>query len=77
MRGKIFFEDLEFNDDYILKNVVRPIQISSIDALVETVEEEWWQEDMKQYMDDENYGIAFLDLAADDLHKDNISDSKG
>ncbi|MBK7638750.1 MAG: hypothetical protein IPJ22_01470 [Bacteroidetes bacterium] len=32
---------------------------------------------MKQYMDDENYGIAFLDLAADDLHKDNISGSQG
>ncbi|MBK8673196.1 MAG: hypothetical protein IPN93_09460 [Bacteroidetes bacterium] len=74
--GVNFIWDFESNDDYMWK-MADPIQISSIDALVETVEEEWWQEDMKQYMDDENYGIAFLDLAADDLHKDNISGSQG
>ena len=50
-----------------------PIQIASLDAVVEEVTDEYWQEDIQQYVDDENFGNAFVNLAADSLHKDNIS----
>jgi len=50
-----------------------PIQICSLDDQVEMVADEYWNEDIKQYVDDENFGNAFLELAADDLHKDNVS----
>ena len=51
-----------------------PIQISSLDELVSYVTDEDWKEDILDYVnDDEDYGYAFLELSADDLHKDNIS----
>jgi hypothetical protein len=70
--GVNFVWDYETNEDFIWK-MADPIQIASLDAVVETVTEEWWQEDLQQYVDDENFGNAFLDVAADDLHKDNVS----
>lgn len=51
-----------------------PIQISSLDELVSYVTDEDWKEDILDYVnDEEDYGYAFLELSADDLHKDNIS----
>jgi len=51
-----------------------PIQISSLDELVSYVTDEDWKEDILDYIDDEeDYGYAFLELSADELHKDNIS----
>jgi hypothetical protein len=50
-----------------------PIQISSLDELVPYVADADWREYMHECMDDENGGAAFLELSADDLHKDNIS----
>jgi hypothetical protein len=67
-----FVWDYETNEDFIWE-MADPIQIASLDAVVETVTDEWWSEDMQLYVDDENVGTAFLDLAADDLHKDNVS----
>lgn len=50
-----------------------PIQVASLDSVVEEVTDKWWKEDIQQYVDDEEIGVAFLTLSADDLHKDNIS----
>ena len=51
-----------------------PIQIRSLDELVSYVTDEDWKEGILDYIDDEeDYGYAFLELSADDLHKDNIS----
>jgi hypothetical protein len=70
--GVNFVWDFDTNENF-LWNMADPIQIASLDAVVETVTDEWWQEDIQQYVEDENFGTAFLDLAADDLHKDNVS----
>ena len=50
-----------------------PIQIISLDEIVTHVTNENWKEDIQYYVDDENFGFAFLELSADDLHKDNVS----
>ena len=50
-----------------------PIQISSLDEIVSYVTGKYWKENIQDYVDDETFGFAFLELAADDLHKDNIS----
>jgi len=70
--GVNFVWDYETNEDFMW-DMADPIQIASLDAVGETVIEEYWEEDVQQYVDDENFGNAFLDLAADDLHKDNVS----
>jgi hypothetical protein len=70
--GVNFVWDYDTNENFIW-NMADPLQIASLDAVVETVTDEWWQEDIQQYVEDENFGTAFLDLAADDLHKDNVS----
>ncbi len=70
--GVNFVWDYETNQNFMWQ-MADPIQIASLDSVVEIVTEELWKEDIKQYIDDENFGNAFLDLAADDLHKDNIS----
>lgn len=70
--GVNFVWDYETNEDFIWE-MADPIQIASLDSVVEAVTEEWWQEEIQEYVDDKNFGNAFLDLAADDLHKDNVS----
>ena len=70
--GVNFVWDYETNEDFMWE-MADPIQIAGLDAVVETVSDEYWAEDIQQYVDDENFGNAFLDLAADDLHKDNVS----
>jgi hypothetical protein len=70
--GVNFVWDYDTNENFMW-NMADPLQIASLDAVVETVTDEWWQEDIQQYVEDENFGTAFLDLAADDLHKDNVS----
>jgi hypothetical protein len=70
--GVNFVWDYETSEDFMWE-MADPIQIASLDAVIEAVTEEWWQEDMQQYVDDEDFGHAFIDLAADDLHKDNTS----
>lgn len=70
--GVNFVWDYETNEDFMW-NMADPIQIASLDAVVEAVNDEYWQEDIQQYVADENFGKAFIDLAADDLHKDNVS----
>ncbi len=70
--GVNFVWDYETNGNFMWE-MADPIQIASLDAVVETVTDEWWKEDIQKYIDDENLGNAFLDLAADYLHKDNVS----
>lgn len=70
--GVNFVWDYETNGDFMWE-MADPIQITSLDAVVQEVTDEWWQEYILPYIDDENFGNAFLNLAADYLHKDNIS----
>jgi hypothetical protein len=70
--GVNFVWDYETNENFMWA-MADPIQIASLDAVVETVTDEYWEEDIQQYVVDENFGSAFLDLSADDLHKDNVS----
>lgn len=60
-------------NDHLLWSMADPIQISSLDALAETVTDEFWQEEIEEYVNDESFGFAFLELSADEFHKDNIS----
>lgn len=53
--------------------VADPIQIRSLDEIVSYVTNEYWKEDIQNYVDDEYFGFAFLELSADGLHKDNVS----
>ncbi len=70
--GVNFVWDFETNEDFMW-NMADPIQVSSIDSIVQEVTNEFWKEDIQQYVDDEDFGCAFLDILADDLHKDNVS----
>lgn len=68
--GVNFVWDYETNGE-LLWNMADPIQICSLDSITEEVLDEYWQECMTQEVEDG--GCAYLDLAADDLHKDNVS----
>jgi hypothetical protein len=70
--GVNFVWDYDINENF-LWNMADPIQIASLDNVIETVTDEYWKEKMQEYLDDEEFGVAFLELSADDLHKDNVS----
>ncbi|MFD2564687.1 hypothetical protein [Aquimarina rubra] len=70
--GVNFVWDFETNEEFMW-NMSDPIQVSSLDSLVEEVTSKYWKEDIQQYVNDENFGCAFLNISADDLHKDNVS----
>ncbi len=70
--GVNFVWDFETNEK-LMWHMADPIQIFSLDSIVEEVTNEYWKEYIEQYVNDEDFGCAFLDLSADDLHKDNIS----
>lgn len=70
--GVNFVWDYETNEDFMWE-MADPIQIASLDSAVEEVTYEYWEEEIQQYVDDEEFGCAFLNLSADDLHKDNVS----
>jgi hypothetical protein len=67
-----FAWDYETNEDLIWE-LADPIQIASIDSVAIEVTDKYWLEDIQQYVDDEDFGCAFINLSADYLHKDNIS----
>lgn len=54
-------------------NMADPIQVVSLDDVVTSVTDKYWHDDIRNYVEDENFGCAFLELSADDLHKDNVS----
>ena len=70
--GVNFVWDFETNDEFMW-DMADPIQISSLDSIVQELSNEYWREEIQQYVDDEEFGCAFIDLSADDLHKDNVS----
>jgi hypothetical protein len=68
--GVNFVWDYDTNDE-LMWQLADPIQIASLDAVVETVTDKYWHEEMQDIMDEED--ISYLELSADELHKDNIS----
>jgi hypothetical protein len=56
----------------IIWELADPIQIASLDAVVDEVTGGNWEDYISEYLT-EHYENAFLNLAADSLHKDNIS----
>jgi hypothetical protein len=70
--GVNFVWDYDANED-ILWEMADPMQVTSLDALLESVTDESWSDEMTDYAEDEDFGCAFLGLSADALHKDNIS----
>jgi len=69
--GVNFVWDYETNKK--MWEMADPIQITSLDGVVEVVTAKYWEEEIQEYVDDEDFGNAFVDLAADDFHKDNVS----
>lgn len=68
--GVNFAWDYETNEDFIWQ-LADPIQIASLDAVVDTVTGKYWREEMQEIMNEGE--TPYLELSADDLHKDNIS----
>jgi hypothetical protein len=60
-------------NENIMWEMADPIQISPLTDCASQVTDEYWLEEMNGYIEDEEFGFAFLELSADDLHKDNIS----
>jgi len=50
-----------------------PIQINSLDDIVNYVSHEDWTEYLSEILEDDNSQLPYLELAPDYLHKDNIS----
>ena len=61
------------DDPNILWEMADPIQIAPLTDCVSEVNDQYWLETMEEYIQDDDFGFAYLDLSADDLHKDNIS----
>lgn len=70
--GVNFAWDYETNENIPWERA-DPVQVASLDTVVSEVTGTWWRKEMQQYVDDKNSGTAFLELSADELHKDNIS----
>ena len=70
--GVNFGWDYETSKDFMWR-MADPIQVASLDDLVNEVTDDDWKENMEDYFSDDKDGTVFLELAADDLHKDNVS----
>jgi len=68
--GVNFVWDYETNEDFMWQ-LADPIQIASLDAVVDTVTGKYWREEMQEIVEEGD--PPCLELSADDLHKDNIS----
>ena len=68
--GVNFVWDYDTNENFIWQ-LADPIQIASLDAVVDTVTGKYWHEEMGDIVAEGE--IPYLELSADDLHKDNIS----
>ncbi len=49
-----------------------PLEIDSLDVLVNTISKDWWKDYIRENLEDPEVGIPFIELAADQFHKDNI-----
>lgn len=70
--GVNFGWDYDTNENLIWE-MADPIQVVSLDDLVDEVQDEYWHESMQEYIADGDTEHAFLELSADCFHKDNIS----
>ena len=70
--GVNFVWDYETNENFMWA-MADPIQVASLDALVNEVADDDWKENMQDYLSDNENENVVLELAADDLHKDNVS----
>lgn len=68
--GVNFVWDYETSDEFMW-DMADPIQVASLDATVETVTNKYWPQEMEEKIDEGD--ALYLELAADDLHKDNVS----
>jgi hypothetical protein len=66
-----FAWDYEVNENFFW-DYADPIQIMSLDDLVSFITDEYWFEEIEEYLEDD-LGPAHLELAADYFHKDNVS----
>ncbi|RBQ10102.1 hypothetical protein [Pedobacter miscanthi] len=60
-------------NENIMWEMADPIQITPLTYCVSEVTDEYWLEEMHEYIEDEEFGSAFLELSADNFHKDNVS----
>ncbi len=49
-----------------------PLEIDSLDVLVNTINKDWWKDYTQENLEDPDVGIPFVELAADQHHKDNL-----
>ncbi len=70
--GVNFVWDFETSEKFLWDRA-DPIQIYSLDSVVEIVTGKYWKEEIQEYVNDESVGYAFIELSPDDLHKDNVS----
>ncbi|PCJ63582.1 MAG: hypothetical protein COA58_15710 [Bacteroidetes bacterium] len=70
--GVNFTWDYAMNKN-LMWNVADPIWIASIDSIADDVTNKFWAEEIQEYIDYDILEHAFLELSADELHKDNIS----
>lgn len=70
--GVNFVWDYETNEN-LMWNMADPIQVVSLDSLVNEVDNDDWKENMEEYISDCDDQNVSLELVADDLHKDNVS----
>jgi hypothetical protein len=68
--GVNFVWDYDTNESFMWQ-LADPIQIASLDAVVDTVTGKYWHKELREIVAEEE--IPYLELSADDLHKDNIS----
>jgi hypothetical protein len=71
--GEVNFAWDYFKNEDFLWEMSDPLQIFGLDELLESVDNEYWRADMQEGLDDETFSAAFLELSADDYHKDNVS----
>lgn len=69
---------INFTWDYEKKEQIKwpgsdPLEIIALEDAISIVTNKYWEEEMKEYLSDEDYQKAFLELSGDFLHKDNIS----
>jgi hypothetical protein len=70
--GVNFVWDYDTNENFMW-DMADPIQVASLDDLVNEVAGDDWKENMQDYLSDNENENVFFELAADDLHKDNVS----
>lgn len=72
--GVNFVWDFDNHQEFMW-SMADPLEIFSLDDLTSYITREEWAEEMQDYIQNEKYSNAFIDLASEDLRKDNTSGS--